>query len=262
VAGRLPRAPDEIALGDRTREELGVEVGDRLRAEGGDARVVGITVLPRFQAIGGADEAALNRGAVFTLGGLHERSTDFYVRWFLVRLKPGTARGPAIERLLDAIPPPYAFDVAPVAVPEDIEALDRASGTPIVLAALLAVLALATLIHALVTSVRRRRRDLAILVALGFTRRQLRAQVATTVAWHASVVAMFAVLVAVPVGIALGRWLSGILTDELGALPDLVVPVGTIAIIVAAAIVLANVVAFVPGRLAARLQPAAVLRTQ
>ena len=61
-----------------------------------------------------------------------------------------------------------------------------------------AILALAL---TLTTSVRRRRRDLALLKTLGFTRRQL----AATVAAQASIVALLGIVVGVPVGIVAGR---------------------------------------------------------
>jgi hypothetical protein len=262
VDGRLPRGGDEIALGDATMAKLGVHLGDRITAERGTLRVVGVTVLPRFQTLGGADEAALNRGAVLTMRGLLSRSSDFYARTYLVRLRPGVTTSAATKHLTAAIPSVFAFDVSPVAAPEDIEALDRVTGTPIVLAAMLAVLALATLLHVLITSIRRRRRDVAILVALGFTRRQIFAQVSATVAWQASVIALASLVVGLPLGIAGGRWLSARFADDLGAVRDVVVPVGTLAVIVVASIVLANLVAFVPGRLAARTQPAVVLRSE
>ena len=55
----------------------------------------------------------------------------------------------------------------------------------------------------LMASVRRRRRDLALLKTLGFTQRQL----AAAVAWQASVSALIGVAIGAPVGIILGRWL-------------------------------------------------------
>ena len=43
------------------------------------------------------------------------------------------------------IPETFAFNIEPVEAPEDIEALTRVTATPVVLAAVLGVLALATL---------------------------------------------------------------------------------------------------------------------
>jgi len=132
----------------------------------------------------------------------------------------------------------------------------------VILAAVLGALALATLAHALITSVRRRQRDLAVLVALGFTRRDLRAQVGATVAWQAVVVTGFALVVALPLGILLGRLLSHLFETEIGAIPEVVVPVAPLAALVPVALVAAALIAFVPGRLAARTSPVRALRTE
>ena len=61
--------------------------------------------------------------------------------------------------------------------------------------------AFATLVHVLVTSVRRRRRDLAILQTLGFRRRQIIA----TVAWQSLILTGLALAFGVPLGMLLGR---------------------------------------------------------
>ena len=62
---------------------------------------------------------------------------------------------------------------------------------------MLAALAVGTLTHVLLTGVRRRRRDLAVLKALGLTRAQLQG----AVAWEATALAAAALLVGDPAGI-------------------------------------------------------------
>jgi predicted lysophospholipase L1 biosynthesis ABC-type transport system permease subunit len=262
VDGRLPRTTDEVALGGATMDALGLEIGDTARAQGHDLLVVGESVLPRFQTLGGADEAALNRGAVLTLHGIASRSPDFHTRSYLVRLRDGVSPEAGTKALRTAIPETFAFNIERVDAPEDIEALANVTNTPIVLAAVLGVLALATLAHALVTSVRRRRRDLAILVALGFTRRQLRAQVSATVAWQATIVTFVALVFAIPLGIAFGRLLSDVFEESIGTIPEVVVPGWPLVLLVPVALLAANVIAFVPGRLAARTRPTVALRSE
>jgi hypothetical protein len=66
----------------------------------------------------------------------------------------------------------------------------------------------------------------------------------------------------VPVGIAAGRWLWLAFAHELSAVPDPVIPAGSIALAVVAALVLANLVAALPGRAAARTPAAIVLRAE
>lgn len=70
----------------------------------------------------------------------------------------------------------------------------------------------ATLAHVLVTAIGRRRRELAILKALGFDRGQVRA----TVPWHATSFVAVALVVGVPLGAAAGRWVWRMFADNLG----------------------------------------------
>ena len=97
---------------------------------------------------------------------------------------------------------------------------------PAVLAGGLAAGAVAGLGLTLVASVRRRRRDFALLKTLGFTRGQL----AGAVAWQSTVIAVIGLVIGVPVGIAAGRWLWLLFAHELSAVPDPTVPAGSIAL--------------------------------
>src|SRR5207249_814848 len=103
-----------------------------------------------------------------------------------------------------------------------------------------------------------RRRDLAILKTLGFVRRQ----VSTTVAWQATTVAVVALAVGVPVGLAVGRWTWTFFAGQLGVIPQAVVGVASTVIVVPAVILAGNLIAAVPGRLAAGTGPAQILRTE
>jgi len=111
---------------------------------------------------------------------------------------------------------------------------------------------------ALVASVRRRRRDLALLKTLGFTRRQL----AATIAWQSTVLAAGGVVIGVPVGVAAGRWLWIVFARSLSAVPDPVIPAASVALAALAALILANLVAALPGRAAARTPAALLLRAE
>ena len=108
----------------------------------------------------------------------------------------------------------------------------------------------------LVSSVRRKRRDLALLRTLGFTRRQLTA----TIAWQASGAGVTGAVIGVPLGVLLGRWLWTLFARNIYAVPQPTVPVISIIIVAVSALLLANVVAAVPGRIAARTSTAQVLR--
>jgi len=79
--------------------------------------------------------------------------------------------------------------------------LARVDLLPYVLAGLLVVLAGGALALTLIGSVRRHRRDLAILKTIGF----VRGHVFATVAWRATALAVSALVVGLPCGVALGR---------------------------------------------------------
>jgi ABC-type lipoprotein release transport system permease subunit len=130
--------------------------------------------------------------------------------------------------------------------------------TPAYLGAGLAAGALVALALTLAASVRRRRRDLALLKTLGFTERQL----AATVAWHSTTSVTIGVIAGVPLGIALGRWMWDLFAQEISAVPAPSVPVLAVVLIAVGALVLANVVAVIPALLAARTPTALVLRAE
>jgi predicted lysophospholipase L1 biosynthesis ABC-type transport system permease subunit len=122
----------------------------------------------------------------------------------------------------------------------------------------LALAAAAALGHALITSIRRRRRDLSILKTLGFLRRQ----VSATVAWQATTVATIALVVGIPIGIAAGRWAWTLFARQLGVAAKPVAGWWAVLLAIPATWLVANVVAAIPGRAAARMQPAAALRSE
>jgi ABC-type lipoprotein release transport system permease subunit len=135
----------------------------------------------------------------------------------------------------------------------------RALGTtPTLLAALLALSAVIALGLSLASTVRRRRRDLATLKASGFNRRQLLA----TVCWQSSVSVASGVVVGVPLGIALGRWIWTLFARDIYVVVQPTVPALSVLAVAVGALEFANLVAMVPGRVAARTPTAIVLRAE
>jgi ABC-type lipoprotein release transport system permease subunit len=130
--------------------------------------------------------------------------------------------------------------------------------TPAFLAAGLGLGAVSALGLTLAASVRRRWRDLALLKALGFTRGQL----ATAVAWQASVSVVIGTAIGIPVGLVLGQWLWTLFAEELYAVPRASVPALSIAVVGVGALIMANAVALLPARRAARVPTALVLRSE
>ena len=262
VEGRAPRADDEIALGVKTLDQVGVGIGDTVRAQpdaGGKARelrVVGRVVLPGLGTYPGSDKTALGEGALLTKAELHRLGPNFGPGPFLVALAPGATKA-ELARLV-AQDDPTAVQVSGLERPSDIVSYERVRTTPLVLAGVLALLAIATVAHALVTAVRRRRRDLALLKTLGFTRRQ----VSAAVAWQATTLGVLALVIGIPIGVIVGRWTWTTLADDLGTVAEPIAPMLALVLAVPVVLLIANAVAYVPGRIAARLRPAAVLRSE
>jgi hypothetical protein len=146
--------------------------------------------------------------------------------------------------------------VLPVQRPAEIVNYRLMGATPTVLVSTLAVGSIVALGLTLVASVRRRRREFALLKTLGFTKRQL----AAATAWQASTAAAIGTIVGVPIGILLGRWLWILFARGINAVPDPTVPTISVVLVAIGALVLANVVALFPGRIAARTRVALLLR--
>jgi ABC-type lipoprotein release transport system permease subunit len=126
------------------------------------------------------------------------------------------------------------------------------------LAALLALLALLAVGHSLVTSVRRRRRELAVLKTLGFDRRQVR----STVAWQASTLACIGLVLGIPAGLFVGAAVWRPVADGLGVTSSPPFPALAVMLVVPAAFAATNLLAFLPARAAARIRPAVALRAE
>ncbi len=130
--------------------------------------------------------------------------------------------------------------------------------TPIILAVGLAVGAVIALGLTLGSSVRRRRRDLALLKAFGFTQRQLTA----AITWQATVDAIVGILFGLPIGILVGRELWTLFAQSINAVPDATVPMLSVLLVGAGALVFTNAVAVLPGMTARRTPTALVLRAE
>jgi ABC-type lipoprotein release transport system permease subunit len=254
VEGRAPRADDEVALGADTLAASGRSVGQRVAITGAERtrsyRIVGQTVMP-----GISDPSPLADVAVFTSSGLAH--LDGNGGWNLVvRFAPGVDRAAAVRRLGE-LGGREGQPLGPV-VPAEIDRVRRIDGLPIALGVFVTVVAVVAVGFGLVTAVRRRRRDLAVLKTLGFDRRQVRA----TIACQASTVGAVAVLLGVPLGLVVGRLVWSAVAENIGVSTDAAWPVVGIVLLVPAALVVVNLVAALPARRAAATRPAVVLRSE
>ena len=113
----------------------------------------------------------------------------------LVRFRPQVGVQAGADALGRAgLTPHGPFSVSGPAIPTDLVNFGRVQDLPLLLGVALGLLALGTIVHLLLTAVRRRRRDFAVLRVVGLTRGQVRA----TVGWQAATLASAALVIGVP----------------------------------------------------------------
>jgi ABC-type antimicrobial peptide transport system permease subunit len=139
-----------------------------------------------------------------------------------------------------------------------VQAVRDMAALPLVLSAFLAVLAVGAVGHALSIAVRRRSHELAVLRALGLTRRQSRLVVVT----QASLLAAIGIVFGIPLGLALGRVLWHAAADMTPFAYEPPIALVALLLIAPVALVAANLLAAWPARRAARLHAGQILRTE
>jgi len=151
-----------------------------------------------------------------------------------------------------------AFRFGPAPRPDELQEIKDVAVLPLVLSAFLALLAFGAVGHALAIAVRRRRNELAVLRALGMTRRQSRMVVTT----QATVLALIGLAFGVPLGIALGRTLWRAVADGTPLAYHPPFAVWALLLVGPLALVAVNLLAAWPGQRAARLRTGHVLRAE
>jgi putative ABC transport system permease protein len=288
LSGHEITGPDQIVLGAETMRQLHKHVGQSVPVSYGTKKdypvyvpptkmkIVGTATLP---AIGGtlSLHTSMGIGAIIPFSiepppfrkflhskyeALNGDSVEF------VRFRKGADASLAVASLrkiaaigqneVNATPDGGGTNVGVQSVlyPAEIENYRTIGVIPDLLALSLALGAVVALGLTLIASVHRRRRDLALLRTLGFTGRQL----LSAVAWQASVAGAIGAIFGIPLGILAGRWLWTLFANSIYAVPRPTVPAVPLIIVALSAMVLANVVAALPGRSASRTSAAQILR--
>ena len=206
LSGHGLQAPNQIVLGASTLRSLHKQLGDTVQVRIPGTKpvtltIVGTATLPPIGVVG-SSHLEMGTGAVLSYRIIPPAARNLFEgpagpNAILVRTKGGNS--PAALASLQAIG--RRADIAinggsvfGVVRPAPILNYGSLGTTPLLLGATLALGAAAALGITLVTSVRRRRHDLAILKTLGFTRGQL----ATAVAVQASVAAVIGCAIGIP----------------------------------------------------------------
>ena len=241
TSGQPVSSNDQIELGTVTLRELGKKVGDTVLAGIPPYRrvltIVGTVTLPSF-GVAVSDHVSLGRGGMLTeqallaaegagTGRTAFLSSQAAPSAVAIDLVPGTTaaqRARLVHRITSANPdqtPGGTYELRlNHARAAAILNTAQMGGQPLALALGLATAAVLSLALTVLTSVRRRRRELALLKTLGMTRRQVRA----IVAWQTTLTLGIAIAVGVPLGIAAGRWAWRSFAGSLGVAPVTVVP--------------------------------------
>jgi hypothetical protein len=274
TTGSPPTAADQVLLGAKTMQQLRVHIGSTVRVNFPSTRagpgqsqrftVVGTTVLPPyFNPRGG-----LGTGAIFTLGALTGHncgsgpdakacivsSVTATSGAFLVRAAPG----PRGKAALAALGRAYSSAVNLPRPPTNLVNFGEAVNFPLILGVVVALFGIGTLLHLLLTSLNRRRREMGLLKSLGMLRRQI----AYCVSWQTTTIALIAIALGVPLGIAAGRLVWSAFADNLGVGTQPAVTALEIVAVALGALIVANVLATIPALLAARARPASLLRSE
>ncbi len=257
LEGRIATADDEITLGPSTAGALGVSVGDTVAsASSGSLRVVGLALFPS-DVHSAFDEGGWVTWAV--MERLMVRAPDDATPEMVIAIRLDSGADPeAVSADVQSVIGDRFATVNPVEVPPELVNLRLAQQLPTALAVFLALLGIAAVGHALHSSVGRQRHTLAILRAIGSTRRWMRLAIAAC----ATALGATAVIVGAPIGVVLGRAGWRVITER--------VPLGfvgpswlvIVALVAPAAVMVANALSVLPGRRAARRVPADDLRTE
>ncbi|MGH9247690.1 MAG: FtsX-like permease family protein [Acidimicrobiales bacterium] len=266
--GRAPVGNDEVLLASHTLAILDKAIGDEVELsvmagipnsstqgvtvpEPASARfrIVGLGVLPEISGVG---DAVLGQGAMVTFSGLTAIAPQAPpANVLFVNVTDDRAGQRMAQRLLSE-------GGSPPIKPAEVDNFGRVSYLPVVIALVVILLAGGIVVHALVAAVRRRRRDLALLRAFGFVRRQ----VGAVVAWHATATMLAGLLIGVPLGSVVGLQLWIRFADDLGVPPQPVIPLLATVLVAVVALIVGNGTAAIPGRRAAKGSPASALRAE
>lgn len=287
LSGHEVDAKNQVVLGEATLDALHKKVGDLVTLGYGTkadapayvapftATIVGAATLPaigRAQVLhpsmgSGAvvDTAAINKGLYHVL---LENLIVSDVDMVLVRLRPGTS--PAVgrdvmreaartgDKVYAAMPDNegegVSMTVLSVQYPAEILDYRSIGDIPLYLSLGFALGVIIAFAFTVVSLVRRRRRDLALLKTLGFTRRQL----GECIAWQSSATVLTGLVVGIPLGVILGRWLWDEFARQIYAVPFATIPTPSILVLAVSALFVANVIAYFPGRSAAHVAAASL----
>jgi ABC-type lipoprotein release transport system permease subunit len=274
TTGTYPKGDGQIALGAATMRAAGAHVGSVVRVtvrrpQGGSRsvpfHVVGEVAFPT--GIGNGS-VSLGVGAAFSTHGLQDAacppgpgqapcvraSAATHSFSLLVGATHDRGGRAAITHYLNA----FQSNAAGPSLPGPLVNFGQAVNFPLILGVVVGLFGAATLLHLLIVTVPRRRRDMGVLKSLGFLNRQ----VGATIYWQATTVTTVGLVIGIPLGVAAGKLTWNAFAQNIGVVPVSVVQPGVTVSIAIGALVVANLLAIGPAFAAARKKEARLLTTR
>jgi putative ABC transport system permease protein len=253
LSGVEPRDGD-LAMGAVELRDRHLHVGDTIVTGDGTAlRIVGTAIT----AAGTHDSSPeLGHGAITTYATAQSLVTAPTDTGFLVAVDEDTAA--ALTRAFHAEFTTDAFSISPARDPREIIDYRRIRATPAALAIVVAAMAIATLALGVASSLQRRRRDVAVLRALGITTRQA---IAIAV-FHAAASAGLVLVGGTAIGLAAGRSVWTAVARHLGTEGATTWPSMTLAVAMSCTVLTVSAALILPCRQAARSPAGELLRVE
>jgi putative ABC transport system permease protein len=262
--GTLPHGPDEIALDENTADKAGYDIGDEvtLVPPSGTLTIhVKLTGLVRFGSSGGLVGATLT---IFDTDGIQQRffdGRDVYTGAQLTTA-PGVSQAQLTAAANAVLPSQFEAEEGDKLAKKNEDAIGSIlSGINtflLVFAAIALVVGTFLIINTFSILVAQRSRELALLRAMGASRRQVN----RAVIGEALAVGFFGSTVGIGLGylLALGlKWLFGVIGLDIGS-ASFPLKARTIVIAYAVGLVVTLIAAYLPARRASRIPPVAAMR--
>ncbi|MFI6940226.1 ABC transporter permease [Streptomyces sp. NPDC050418] len=259
--GRAPASENEIALDAKTAERTGYKVGDTVRMS-----VDGPVLQPKISGIFSTDDGAVSAGASLVLfdtktaQGLYGTLGEFSE--IDVKAAAGTSQA-ALKAEIGKVLPKDGLEIETGGQLADEQAKDIAEGTSAMRTGMLAFAGISLFVGIFIIAntftmlVAQRTKELALMRAVGASRRQ----VTRSVLIEAFVVGTVAGVTGLAAGIGIGAGLRSLLGSLDMQVPDgpLLIGTNTVVASLVVGIVVTMLAAWLPGRRAAKIPPVAAM---
>ncbi|MEV4786738.1 ABC transporter permease [Streptomyces tuirus] len=261
VSGRAPKGPGEILIDSRTAERAGYKVGDTVRMS-----VDGPVLTPKITGVFTTDDGNVAAGGSLTLfdtataqkllgkPGVYDQ--------IAVKAEPGVTQAALKAQLDKALPEGTVSTTTGKQLADDqAEAISQSMSSMqnalLVFAGIALFVGTFIIANTFTMLVAQRTKELALMRAVGASRRQ----VTRSVLIEAFVVGLVAAVTGLVAGIGIGAGLRSLMGTFDATVPDgpLVITPGTVVAALAVGVLVTMLAAWLPGRRAAKIAPVAAM---